>query len=343
MATATQGNMPRPTGGPILPNPGGIPYAPTTGAGGGGGSVSMGGGSVTGAGGFQIPQGSPFSPGYGLGVPSQVGYGGSGPFSYPNPNMGPGWTGAGGGPILGGGPFSVEQPISPNFTYDMTNYLGSNIGQGVSPFSLPTALPFGGTTAPGQLNAPADPTLTGLENFYQGGQSSMPGANTLATIANQGISALPEWQAMVQAMGQNTSQNQANLAEQFGSMGNLAGSPFGTAMSNYMQGVNANQNSLLGQLQQQNILQGQIPTAEGLLSGGQQFGQYAQGLAQQNIQNMMNEYIRTSPQYNPLLGLQYGMSTTYDPVLQRPLQQGGGVLGGIVGALPGILGGIASL
>ena len=69
----------------------------------------------------------------------------------------------------------------------------------------------------------------------------MPGMSNLLNIANNGVSALPEWQSMVAAMGQNTAQNQANLQEQFAGMGDLAGSPFGTAMSNYMQQTNLDQ------------------------------------------------------------------------------------------------------
>ena len=289
-----------------------------------------------GGGGYGGVFGSPtaYSSNYGLGVPQQ----GSSNYS----NTGSGWTGAGGGPIIGGGPFSVEQPAYPNISNALANYVGGQIGQGVTPFNLPTALPFGGTTQPGQLNAMANPLLQNLMSYYQGGQSSTPGANTLATIANQGISALPEWQAMVQAQGQNINQNLQQLKEQSAGMGALAGSTFGNAAGNYLEGATAQQNALLGQLQQQNILQGQIPAAEQLMSGAQNFGQYAQGLNQQAIQNVYNEMIRTSPQYNPTLQMAYGLGTTYDPVLQRPAS-GGGVLGGIAGAAPGLMSTIASL
>ena len=163
----------------------------------------------------------------------------------------------------------------------------------------------------------------------------MPGANTLATIANQGISALPEWQSMVKAMGQNIAQGQANLGEQFASMGGMAGTPFAGAMSNYQQGTMAQQNALLGQLQQQNILRGQIPVAENLLAGGTQFGQYSQGLAQQNIQNMYNEFMRTQPEYSPLLPYEMAMATQYDPVLNRSGMTSGGFWGGLAGAIGG--------
>jgi hypothetical protein len=303
----------------------------------GGALTPVYGGSPIPAGGTNIPGGyyGPGGAGYGVGVPPQGG-------SYP-PVGGGQWTGAGGSPIIGGGPFSVEQPAWPGVAGSFANYVGSQVGQGVAPFNLPTQLPFGGTTQPGQLNAPANPILQNLMNFYQGkGQSNIPGMNTLATIANSGISALPEWQSMVGAMGQNIAQNEAQLKEQFAGMGGLAGTPYGNAASNYLQGVTAQQNALLGQLQQQNILQGQIPAAETLGGMGTQFGQYAQGLNQQAIQNMYNEFIRSSPEYNPMNQYAYGLATTYDPVLNRPLP-GGGILGGVAGALPGILSTIASL
>jgi hypothetical protein len=211
--------------------------------------------------------------------------------------------------------------------------LSGQVGKGVPPFNLPTQLPFGlGTTVPGQLNAPTDPILQQLHNFYGGQQTNIPGANTLATIANQGINALPEWQATVAAEGQNIAQNEAQLREQSAYGGGGAGSPMAASLSNYIQGATAQQNAMLAQMQQQNILQGQIPVAEGLLSGAQGFGQYSQALAQQNIQNQYNEFLRTQPQNNPYLQYIYGLSTTWDPALPRGGT--GSLLAGILGSLP---------
>lgn len=248
-----------------------------------------------------------------------------------------GYSGAHGGPIMGGGEFSVEQTMDPNLTNALASFLQGQIGKGVTPFNLSTALPFGGVTGKGQLNAPANPLLQQLMQFFQTGQGGGPGMQTLSTIANQGISALPEWQSMIQAQQQNIQQNEANLKEQFGFMGNLAGTPYGNAISNYMQQTTADQNALLGQLQQQNILQGQLPAAEFLNQGATQFGQYAQGVNQQAIQNLLQEFIRTSPQNNPLLGLEYGMGTTFMPVLNRGGQTGGGILGGLSQAIGPLL------
>lgn len=246
----------------------------------------------------------------------------------PTPS-GPYYSGANKGPFVGGGPFTYQQPLDPGLTTQLASFLSGHVGTGATPFNLSTALPFGGTTAPGELNAPANPLLQNLMNLYSGKASSIPGASTLSTIANQGISALPEWQAMVQAMGSNIAQGQAGIAEQLGSTGNLAGTPYGNALANFNAQVTTGQNALLGQLQQQNILEGQIPVAEGLLSGGQQFGQYAQALNQQAIQNKWNEFIRTQPEYSPLLQYIYGLSTSFAPALNRAGNTGGGVLAGL--------------
>lgn len=240
-----------------------------------------------------------------------------------SPYYGPGWTGAGGGPIVGGGNFSIEQSMDPQLQQGFFNFLQSNIGKGATPFNLSATLPWGGATQPGQLNAPTNPVLQQLIKAFGGQQSNIPGMNALQQIANQGIDATPEWQKMIAAQQQNIGQGRANLMEQMGYMGNLAGSPGATGLANYDEQTVATQNAQLAQLQQENILQGQIPAAQYLAGGAQNFGQYLQGLGQQNIQNVQNEQIRTSPFYSPLLGMQYGASTSFNPVLNRSNQTGG--------------------
>jgi hypothetical protein len=173
-------------------------------------------------------------------------------------------------------------------------------------------------TQPGQLTAGENPLLQQLQNFFMGGSSSVPGMNTMQTIANQGISALPEWNAMVNAQQQNIAQNAANLKEQYGFMGNLAGSPGATGLSNFYQQTTADQNALLGQLQQQNILQGQLPLIQNLFGGAQQMAGGLQGLDQQAIQNMYNEFQRVSPQNNPMLPYIQGLATLYPPTTKTP-------------------------
>lgn len=207
---------------------------------------------------------------------------------------------------LGSGIYS-EPTMTPGLTSSLSQFLGSQVGQGM----------------------PANPLLQGLLNFYTGGgPSNIPGANTLQSIAQGGLNVLPAWQAMQQAQQQNIGQNAANLAGQFASEGLGTSSPFGTAMSNYFQGANAQQNALLGNMTLQGILQGQIPAAQGLLGGAGQFGQFGQTL---------------TPQENPLLPYMQQMGLTFAPMYQT--KKGGGILGGLSGLLGpalGAAGGIGS-
>ena len=206
----------------------------------------------------------------------------------------------------------------PGLSASLAAYLESQMGQGMSPFNLSTQMPTGGATQPGQLTAGLNPLLQQLMQFFQTGQGGGPGLSNLANIANNGVSALPEWQQMIAAQQQNIGQNQANLAEQFGFSGNLAGSPFGTAMSNYMQGTTAQQNALLGQLQQSNIQNIQMPAMESLFQGSQAMASGLQNYDQSAIDRMYQQFQTDSPQNNPLLQYQMGMSTLYPPTTKTP-------------------------
>lgn len=201
----------------------------------------------------------------------------------------------------------------PGLSQDFANLLMGQLGQGLTPYGGSTALPTGGSTQPGQLTAGMNPLLQQLMSMYMGGNSSVPGSGALGTIASQGISALPEWQQMIAAQQQNIGMGAANLQEQFAGMGDLAGSPFGTAMSQYQQGITAQQNSMLGQLQQQNILQGQIPAAEFLNQGASGLASQLQNLNQSAITNNLQQYQYDQPQNNPMLQYIMAMSGMYPP------------------------------
>lgn len=289
---------------------------------GGGGYFAGGGGSpfFNGPGGTSMPANAYEASGNPYQVPSV------GPISYPWGTGDPSNYGAPkqertanpGSENLGHGIIATGLQY-PGLSQDMANYLMSQVGAGVAPYNLSTMLPTGGQTAPGQLTAGLNPLMQQMMNFFQTGQGgSMPGMSQLANIANNGISALPEWQSMIAAQQQNIGQNQADLAEQYGSMGNLAGSGFGNAMSNYMAQTTTGQNALLGQLQQQNILQGQLPAIENLFSGSQQFGGALQSLDQQAIQNQLQQFLQSQPQFNPMIGDIMGMSTLFPPTNKTP-------------------------
>lgn len=219
---------------------------------------------------------------------------------------------------LGHGIIATGQQY-PQLGDQLVGYLQSQVGTGLTPFSGSTPLPTGGSTAPGQLTAGMNPLLAQLAQFFQTGQGGgMPGTDTLSTVANQGVSALPEWQSMIQAQQQNIQQGQANLQEQFAGMGDLAGSPFGTAMSNYNQGTVASQNALLGQLQQSNIQNIQMPAAESLLSGGTAMASGLQNMDQSAINAYLQQYQQDQPQNNPTLAMAGSYGSMYPPTTKTP-------------------------
>jgi hypothetical protein len=308
-ATDPWGNLSGSLGGGQSPSYGGV--ASPGGSGGGGVPVFFPGGGQGGSGGsssqnpYQVPsQSLPFN--------SYSGYGSqNSPFTWPSI----------------GGTHAVP-PQYAGLAGSFANMLGGQVGQGVSPYNLSVPLPTGGSTQPGQLTAGENPLLQQLQGYFSGQQSNAPGSNTLSTIANQGISALPEWQSMLAAMQQNIQQGQSNLAEQFAGLGGVAGTGFGNAMQQYNTQTALGENSLLGQLQQQNILQGQIPVAEGLQSQGQNLANTLQSLNQQAIQNQYGEFVRTSPQYNPLISNMQSMASIYPPTVTSG--SGVGTLGGLL-------------
>lgn len=237
---------------------------------------------------------------------------------------------------IGDGMISLS-PLDPTFSTYFANWLGSQIGRGATPFDLSALLPSsGGATQAGQLSAPLTELIQQLQNFYQGGSSNIPGLNTLANVASQGISAVPTWQTMVDAMQRNIGENAANLKEQFNAAGGLASSPYGTAVSDYYSQTAKDEGSTLAQLQYQGI-QDQLGASQFLAQGAGNLGQYLQGLDQDSIDRLYKEFIRTRPEYNPLLQMEYGQANTFPPVY------GKGVGGGTAGAIASGAGSIADI
>jgi hypothetical protein len=246
------------------------------------------------------------------------------PSSSPtNPVTLTGPPGASGMTGIGKGLYA-QNPLDPALTSQLFQWLQSQIGQGVPGFDLSTILPSSGqATVPGQLNAPLTQLLQQMQTMF-GPQGQ------IGQMAAGGVDAVAPWQKMVDAMQRQIAQGGANLKEQFNVEGGLASSPFGQAAVDYQDQSNKDLNSLLGSMQFQGI-QDQLQ-AGGMVQGA---GQFMQGLDQQSIQNMLQEFIRTSPQYNPLLGMQFGAATTFPPVLQP--QKGGGALGGLLSSLGPLL------
>lgn len=210
--------------------------------------------------------------------------------------------------------YYTVSPLDPKFTAAFTNYLGSEVGKGASPY-------------PGVLSASYNPLL------MQGAQSFAPGG-TMSDLLTTGspVTQLPAWQAAVDASQSNIQRNLAQLKEQFSVGGGLVGSPYGDAVQNYLAQTGKDQNAML--------LQSQAAALESAMGRKlnanefqAQFGQYLQGLDQATIDRMYQEYIRTSPEYNPLMNAMYGLATTFPPTMKK--ESGQGILGQILSHVPG--------
>lgn len=288
-------------------------------------------------------------------VPPVTGGGAGTPPSYLNnySNVGPtpfgGQTGypVGSKTDLGGGNMSVPT-LDPKYTSQFYTWLQQQLGSGATPFNLSTPLPGGGTTGPGQLSAPLNDINSMLQHFYKGGTGA-PGGSGLDTLQSeahggQAFNASPEWQAMVDAQQKNIKQNEAQLREQFGSSGALGGTEYGTAISNFWDQTTKDQNSLLAQLTQQSYenAQGRQMSAAGqLASGATAFGSTLQGLDQQSIDRLQAEFIRTRPEYSPLLNEMFAGATTFPSVIGKNV--GVGTLGAALSGSGTALSGVADL
>jgi hypothetical protein len=210
--------------------------------------------------------------------------------------------------------------VDPNFTASWAQYLASQFGLGASPYNLQAFLPStGGFAGPGQVTAPLTPELQQLAQFLQTGQGGGVGAQTLQSLSETGLptDVGPAWQAAIAAQQRNIAENANQLREQFAGMGALDSSPFGTAISDFYSQTTKDQNAQLLAAEQaaQEAAAGRRAGASSELFGaGQGLGEFLQGLDQQSINALMQEFIRTSPDYSPLLGMESGFATTYPPI-----------------------------
>jgi hypothetical protein len=270
------------------------------------------------------PPTSPYGGGYSGQVPPGVVPPSGSP--YPSPGQLPynanltGTAGAVGSSTTLPGNYYGAPTVDPLFTQGYAGYLSGQLGTGISPYNLSAYLPStGGSTGAGQVSAPLTPELQQLMQFFETGQGSSPGMSSLSQLASTGdpINQTPAWQAMVASENQNTAEQANNLKEQFGAMGDINSTSSGQALGDYYSQVALGQNSQLTQAQtaaQQQAVQNQMGASEFLNTGSQQLGQYLQGLDQQSIQNLMQEYFMTTPQENPLLAEESQFAGTYAPV-----------------------------
>lgn len=187
------------------------------------------------------------------------------------------------------------------------------------------------------------------------------GSNALSQLSSQGFqSNMAQNQAQLQAAlamlgyGAGAAGQIANISA--GATGQLNSastsmaqlmSQLGYGAAGQMYGGETQANLLAPQLQNQ--LQGLGIGAAGTMDqnwlqnllGGQQIGMQQYGLGQQQIQNQYQEFLRTQPQYNPLLSMMYSGATGYPELAYPSFQQG--QFGGIMSGAGAAMGGFAAL
>lgn len=180
--------------------------------------------------------------------------------------------------------------VDPMFTKAFDSWLRTQIGKGATPFNLSAVMPSTGkATDPGTLTAPLNPVLQSLEEFFTKGTGG-----PLSEV-------LPMWQAEMKAMDIPIQKELANIKEQFGARGALGSSEMASAMGDFGAQTARDQEALLGQLTLQ------------ALPGMEQFGSNLQQLDQGSIDRLVQEFMRTRPEYSPLLQEESAFATTYPP------------------------------
>ena len=300
-----------------------------------------------GSGGFGFGTGggsNPMVPPYGVGAGITQGqpnwFGGSQGYGgfYPNPQGTPTSVP---GTYQAGNQYLTGSTYDPALTSDLFGYLQSQVGQQ-------------GIMYPGQLTAAPNPVYGQLQGYY-GGQLQQPGGQIpgLANLAQQlpgygmleqtaqtgnPISAVPAWQQMIDAQQHQIQAGANQLQMQLAAGGNLVGTPYGSSMADYYEQAGKDQNAMLAQMQQQalesaagrqfgaqQMLPGLGMQTAGLGAGiGQQaaaglggLGQQLQSINQMGATNAYQEWLRSQPQYSPLLQYTLGAATTFPSYLTR--------------------------
>ncbi len=254
------------------------------------------------------------------------------------------------------GQWVAGSPLVPGLTQNLADYLQSIVGRGATPFEGATTLPStGDPTAPGQLSAGITPELWKLMQYYTGAATDPSqwvqpvGGDILGEMAKTGmpVSTSAEWAKMQSAMERQYRQGAANVAEGFAVGGGMAGSPYGQASTDYELQAAKDKASLLGSMETKSLESARgrqvqaldiLKSYYGLNQQQQQFmltqaGKLAelfQGYDQAAIDRTLAEFIRTQPEYGPLLNMIYGLATTFPPYLGKTTGLGavGGILAG---------------
>ena len=236
---------------------------------------------------------------------------------------------------------------SPDFTSDFLGFLKSQVGQGATPFSGEALLPSSGEgSGAGQLTAPMNEILSSLMEFYKTGDTDLPGFETLQQLSETGlpVSQTPAWEAMVEAMQRQIGESRSNLRESFAFGGNLASSPFGRATADFETQTTRDLNAqlLMAETQAMEAARGRQAGASKFLGGvGGELSSFLQGMDQDSINRMLAEFIRTRPEYSPLINAQFAGSTSSPGVVSKKFGLGG--IGGLLAGGGNLLGGLADI
>lgn len=258
-------------------------------------------------------------------------------------------------PVNKGGSYGAGTPISPQFTEDFTQWLSTKMGKGATPYSVEGYAPTSGKFAqPGQLTADINPMLYNAGKFletapYDPSMWVQPkGQQTLDEMLATGmpIDQTPAWEAMTKAMDRTYEQGRGDIRSQMAGLGVIGGTPHGQAQTDYALQAAREKAGLLGTLQTgaMESARGRQVTALGIakdfhaldvnqqqfmIEAASKLGEVFQGLDQASIDRTLAEFIRTRPEYGPLLNFIYGLSQTFPPYLAG--KTGLGTTGAVIG------------
>lgn len=248
------------------------------------------------------------------------------------------YYGAYGGPNLTslGHDLYSPSPMDPRLTGNVFGWLGGQVGQGATPYGGPLSA---GTNdylqqilseLSGKGGGKYTPGFDDLLSVMKGGG---PGGDILGEMARTGMPTDqgPAWEAMMAANQRNIQRGAADIKEQMNFAGNLVGTPFGNTIGDYYNQATKDENALLAQMttQAQESARGRQMSAADALQGrsadigsqlasmGMNASQFMQALSQDRVDKQYQEWLRTRPEYNPLLSMMYGGATTFPPVVSK--------------------------
>jgi len=217
--------------------------------------------------------------------------------------------------------YFAGSPLDPAFTNEFSGWLRGNIGKGAEPY-------------PGDVNASPNAVYRDLMYSFHDPHGAM--AQMMAS--GMPIDQTPAWQAMNKSMQRNIEEKAALLKEQYAVGGNLVGSPFARGMADFFAQTSADQNAMLLQATvqaQEAAKQRQLFATE----MAQKYGTDIQNMSQEDATRLYQEWIRTRPEYSPLLNAMYGYATTFPPYMEK--QDSGGGLSSLLTAGLNLVGGPA--